>query len=218
MRYETGTCLISYPGIQNLTSQISHLKSKKKMKTYLLPSIKLTLILIVLTAGIYPLAIAGIGKFTPGKGDGETITYKGRVVGYANIGQKFTKDEYFWGRPSAVDYNAAGSGGSNKGPSNPDYLKQVEGRIDDFLKHNPDVTRSQIPAELVTASGSGLDPDLSPAGAKVQVARVAKVRGLSVDAVNKLVDEHTEQPLLGLFGPAKVNVLKLNVALDGLKK
>lgn len=188
------------------------------MKTYLLPSIKLTLILIVLTAGIYPLAIAGIGKFTPGKGDGETITYKGRVVGYANIGQKFTKDEYFWGRPSAVDYNAAGSGGSNKGPSNPDYLKQVEGRIEDFLKHNPDVTRSQIPAELVTASGSGLDPDLSPAGAKVQVARVAKVRGLSVDAVNKLVDEHTEQPLLGLFGPAKVNVLKLNVALDGLKK
>ncbi|QTE37339.1 K(+)-transporting ATPase subunit C [Mucilaginibacter gossypii] len=188
------------------------------MKTYLLPSIKLTLILIVLTAGIYPLAIAGIGKFTPGKGDGETITYKGRVVGYANIGQKFTKDEYFWGRPSAVDYNAAGSGGSNKGPSNPDYLKQVEGRIDDFLKHNPGVTRSQIPAELVTASGSGLDPDLSPAGAKVQVARVAKVRGLSVDAVNKLVDEHTEQPLLGLFGPAKVNVLKLNVALDGVKK
>ncbi|WP_114936545.1 K(+)-transporting ATPase subunit C [Mucilaginibacter endophyticus] len=188
------------------------------MKTYLLPSIKLTLILIVLTAGIYPLAIAGIGKFTPGKGDGETVTYKGRVVGYANIGQKFTKDEYFWGRPSAVDYNAAGSGGSNKGPSNPDYLKQVEGRIDDFMKHNPGVTRSQIPAELVTASGSGLDPDLSPAGAKVQVARVAKVRGLSVDAVNKLVDEQTEGPWLGLFGPAKVNVLKLNVALDGLKK
>jgi len=188
------------------------------MKTYLLPSIKLTLILIVLTAGIYPLAIAGIGKFTPGKGDGETITYKGRVVGYANIGEKFTKDEYFWGRPSAVDYNAAGSGGSNKGPSNPDYLKQVEGRIEDFLKHNPGVTRSQIPAELVTASGSGLDPDLSPAGAKVQVARVAKVRGLSADVVSKLVDEHTEQPLLGLFGPAKVNVLKLNVALDGLKK
>ncbi|WP_426580954.1 K(+)-transporting ATPase subunit C [Mucilaginibacter sp. R-33] len=188
------------------------------MKTYLLPSIKLTLILIVLTAGIYPLAIAGIGKFTPGKGDGETITYKGRVVGYANIGEKFTKDEYFWGRPSAVDYNAAGSGGSNKGPSNPDYLKQVEGRIEDFLKHNPGVTRSQIPAELVTASGSGLDPDLSPAGAKVQVARVAKVRGLSADVVSKLVDEHTEQPMLGLFGPAKVNVLKLNVALDGLKK
>jgi K+-transporting ATPase ATPase C chain len=108
------------------------------MKTYLLPSIKLTIILIVITAGIYPLAIAGIGKFTPGHGDGETITYKGRVVGYAGIGQKFTKDEYFWSRPSAVDYNAAGSGGSNKGPSNPDYLKQVEGRI---LIFHPQVHR-----------------------------------------------------------------------------
>jgi K+-transporting ATPase ATPase C chain len=139
-------------------------------------------------------------------------------VGYANEGQKFTKDEYFWSRPSAVDYNAAGSGGSNKGPSNPDYLKQVEGRIQDFLKHNPGVTRAQIPAELVTASGSGLDPDLSPAGAQVQVARVAKARGLSADQLTKLVDEHTEKPMLGLFGPAKVNVLKLNVALDELKK
>jgi len=188
------------------------------MKTYLLPSIKLTIILIVITAGIYPLAIAGIGKFTPGHGDGQTVTYKGRVVGYANIGQKFTKDEYFNGRPSAVDYNAAGSGGSNKGPSNPDYLKQVEGRIEDFLKHNPGVTRAQIPAELVTASGSGLDPDISPMGAQVQVARVAKVRGLSAGEVSKLVAAHTEQPMFGLFGPAKVNVLKLNVALDELKK
>ena len=188
------------------------------MKTYLLPSLKLTLILIVILAGIYPLAIAGVGKLTPGHGDGETVTYKGRVVGYALEGQKFTKDEYFWSRPSAVDYNAAGSGGSNKGPSNPDYLKDVEKRIQDFLKHNPGVTREQIPAELVTASGSGLDPDLSPAGAQVQVARVAKARGLSADQLTKLVDEHTEKPLLGIFGPAKVNVLKLNVALDELKK
>jgi len=200
-------------------SQISYLKSNfKKMKTYLLPSIKLTIILIVITAGIYPLAIAGVGKLTPGHGDGETVTYKGRVVGYANEGQKFTKDEYFWSRPSAVDYNAAGSGGSNKGPSNPDYLKQVEGRIQDFLKHNPGVTRAQIPAELVTASGSGLDPDLSPAGAQIQVARIAKIRGISADALTKLVDEHTEKPLFGVFGPSKVNVLKLNVALDELKK
>jgi K+-transporting ATPase ATPase C chain len=197
---------------------MSHISNLKKMKTYLLPSLKLTLILIVITAGIYPLAIAGVGKLTPGHGDGETVSYKGRVVGYALEGQKFTKDEYFWSRPSAVDYNAAGSGGSNKGPSNPDYLKQVEGRIQDFLKHNPGVTREQIPAELVTASGSGLDPDLSPAGAQIQVARIAKVRGLSAEQLTKLVDEHTEKPLLGMFGPAKVNVLKLNVALDELKK
>jgi K+-transporting ATPase ATPase C chain len=188
------------------------------MKTYLLPSIKLTILLIVITAGIYPLAIAGVGKLTPGKGDGLTVSYKGRVVGYDNIGQKFTKDEYFWGRPSAVDYNAAGSGGSNKGPSNPDYLKQVEDRITDFMKHNPGVTRAQIPAELVTASGSGLDPDLSPAGARVQITRVAKARGISPDALTKLVDTHTEKPMLGVFGPAKVNVLKLNVALDEMKK
>jgi K+-transporting ATPase ATPase C chain len=188
------------------------------MKTYLLPSLKLTLILIVITAGIYPLAVAGVGKLTPGRGDGETLTYKGRVVGYALEGQKFTKDEYFWGRPSAVDYNAAGSGGSNKGPSNPDYLKDVEKRIEDFLKHNPGVTRAQIPAELVTASGSGLDPDISPAGAQVQVARVAKARGLSAGQLTKLVDEHTEKPIFGLFGPSKVNVLKLNIALEELKK
>ncbi|MEN0052052.1 MAG: K(+)-transporting ATPase subunit C [Mucilaginibacter sp.] len=187
------------------------------MKTYLLPSAKLTLILIVLLAGIYPLVIAGIGKFTPGKGDGETITYKGRVVGYANIGQKFTKDEYFWSRPSAVDYNAAGSGGSNKGPSNPDYLKQVEVRIDTFLKHNPGVNRAQIPAELVTASGSGLDPNLSPGGARIQAARIARVRDVNVNVVLKLVDQHVQAPLLGLFGPAKVNVLQLNVALDEMK-
>jgi K+-transporting ATPase ATPase C chain len=189
------------------------------MKTYLLPSIKITIILLILVSGIYPLAIAGIGKLTPGGGDGETLQYKGRTVGFANVGQKFTKDQYFWSRPSAVDYNAAGSGGSNKGPTNPDYLnKDVKGRIDTFIKHNPGVNKEQIPAELVTASGSGLDPDLSPAGAKVQAARIAKVRGMSEQDVLALVDTHTEKPLLGLFGPSKVNVLKLNIALDELNK
>lgn len=189
------------------------------MKTYLLPSIKITVILLVILAGLYPLAIAAVGKLTPGSGDGETIQYKGRTVGFVNVGQKFTKDQYFWSRPSAVDYNAAGSGGSNKGPSNPDYLhKDVQGRIDTFLKHNPTVRKEEIPAELVTASGSGLDPDLSPAGAKVQAARIARVRGISEQQVLALVDTHTEEPLLGLFGPPKVNVLKLNIALDELKK
>jgi K+-transporting ATPase ATPase C chain len=188
------------------------------MKTYLLPSIKLTLILLVVLAGLYPLAIAGIGKLTPGHGDGETVEYKGRTVGFANVGQKFTKDQYFWSRPSAVDYNASGSGGSNKGPTNPDYLnKDVKGRIDTFLKHNPTVKKEQIPAELVTASGSGLDPDLSPAGAKIQAARIAKVRSIAEDKVLALIDSHTEKPWLGLFGPPKVNVLKLNIALDELK-
>lgn len=174
--------------------------------------------LLILVSGLYPLAIAGIGKFTKGGGDGETVTYKGRVVGYANIGQKFTKDEYFWSRPSAADYKADASSGSNKGPSNPDYLKDVSKRIDEFLKHNPDVKRSEVPAELVTASGSGLDPDLSPEGAKIQVVRIAKTRNLSADEVMKIINDNTEQPLLGLFGPPKVNVLKMNVALNELKK
>lgn len=188
------------------------------MKTYVWTSIKLSLIVMVIVSGLYPLAIAGIGKFTPGHGDGETVEFKGRVVGYANIGQNFTKDKYFWSRPSAVGYNAAGSGGSNKGPSNPDYLnKDVKARIDTFLKHNPTVKKGEIPAELVTASGSGLDPDLSPVGVQVQAARVAQARGIPVSQVNSLIAAHTEEPLWGLFGPPKVNVLKLNIALDQLK-
>ena len=188
------------------------------MKTYLLPSLKITVILLVLLSGVYPLVIAGIGKFTPGQGDGVTVTYKGKVVGYANIGQKFTQDKYFWSRPSAANYQADAGAGSNKGPSNADYLKDVKARIDTFVKHNPGVSRAEIPAELVTASGSGLDPDLSPAGAKIQIARIAKVRGLSLALVNNIVESNTEAPFLGMFGPAKVNVLKINVALDELKK
>ncbi|MEB0303088.1 potassium-transporting ATPase subunit C, partial [Mucilaginibacter sp. 5C4] len=108
--------------------------------------------------------------------------------------------------------------GSNKGPSNPDYLKEVSNRIDTLLKYHPYLKRADIPTEMVTASGSGLDPDISPAAAKIQIQRVAKVRGLDAEAVTALVNQHTETPLMGLFGPAKVNVLKLNVALDELKK
>lgn len=187
------------------------------MKKYLAPSIKLTLVMIIICAVIYPLFIALVAKAAPGGGKGETVTVDGKIVGYANIGQKFTDDKYFWSRPSAVDYNAAGSAGSNKGPSNPDYLKQVQGRIDTFLVHNPGVKKEDIPAELVTASGSGLDPDLSPAAAKVQAKRIAAVRKLNEEVVLALIDKQTEKPLLGMFGPSKVNVLKLNIELDKLK-
>src|SRR5689334_14967877 len=128
------------------------------MKKNLMISLKLTLVMIILCAVIYPLFIALVGKVSPGGGKGETVTANEKVVGYANIGQKFTEDKYFWGRPSAVDYNAAGSAGSNKGPSNPDYLKVVQARIDSFLVHNPGIKKEEIPAEMVTASGSGLDP------------------------------------------------------------
>jgi K+-transporting ATPase ATPase C chain len=187
------------------------------MKTYILPSLKLTFILIIICAVCYPLLIAGVAKFAPGGGKGVTVSVNGKVVGYENIGQKFTDDKYFQGRPSAVDYNAAGSGGSNKAPSNAEYLVQVQARIDTFMMHNPDVKKSDIPAELVTASGSGLDPDVSPAGALVQVKRIAKVRNLSEEKVKQLVAEQTQKPLLGFMGPEKVNVLKLNIALDLLK-
>jgi K+-transporting ATPase ATPase C chain len=187
------------------------------MRKDFMPAIKLTLVFIVICAVIYPLILAVVGMLTPGGGRGETVTFHGRIVGYANIGQKFDQDKYFWSRPSAVAYNAAGSGGSNKGPSNPDYLKDVEAHIDSFLRHDPGVTRAQIPAELVTYSGSGLDPDLSPEGAYIQVARIAKVRHVSEGEVKNLVDRHIEKPLLGLFGPQKVNVLELNVALDSLE-
>ncbi|MBS1663510.1 MAG: K(+)-transporting ATPase subunit C [Bacteroidetes bacterium] len=184
------------------------------MKKYILISVRLTLVFIVICAVIYPLLVAGIGRLTPGGGKGETVSLNGKVVGYANIGQKFTEDKYFWSRPSAVGYNAAGSAGSNKGPSNPDYLKDVQAHIDTFLAHNPGIKKDDIPAELVTYSGSGLDPDLSPAGAKVQVRRIAATRHLREDQLNSLVDRYTEKPFLGLMGPARVNVLKLNIALD----
>jgi K+-transporting ATPase ATPase C chain len=188
------------------------------MKSNILKSIRITLVLTVILSVIYPVAISLAGKLSKGRGDGETIVVNGKVVGYANIGQSFTQPKYFWGRPSAVGYNAAGSAGSNKGPSNPDYLKDVSNRIDTLLKYHSYLKRADIPAEMVTASGSGLDPDISQAAAKIQIERVAKNRGLSVDQVTTLVNNHTEAPLLGLFGPAKVNVLKLNVALDALQK
>lgn len=187
------------------------------MKKYILPSIKITIVFIIVCAVVYPLLIAAVGRLTPGKGDGETVSANEKIIGYANIGQKFTEDKYFWSRPSAVNYNAAGSAGSNKGPSNPDYLKDVQAKIDTFLAHNPGIKKADIPAELVTYSGSGLDPDLSPAAAFIQVPRIAQVRHLPQGRVRALVTANIQKPLLGLFGPAKVNVLQLNLALDKLK-
>lgn len=181
------------------------------MKKNLLISLKLTLAMIILCAVLYPLLIAGIGKAAPGGGKGMTVSVNGKVVGYENVGQKFTDDKYFWGRPSAVDYNAAGSAGSNKGPSNPDYLKIVQDRIDTFLTHNPGIKKEEIPADLVTASGSGLDPHISPASAYVQVKRIAAVRHLDEEKVIALVNQHIEKII---FGPSVVNVLKINIALD----
>ena len=184
------------------------------MKKYLLPSIKLTLILILLLGVAYPLLIAGVAHFAMGQGKGRTVMVNGKVVGYENVGQKFTEDKYFQGRPSAVDYNAAGSGGSNKAASNPDYIKTVQERIDTFLAHNPGTAIADIPSELVTASGSGLDPDISPAAADIQVIRIAATRHIDVSVLHQLIANHTDKSWLG---PDKINVLKLNIALDALK-
>jgi potassium-transporting ATPase KdpC subunit len=187
------------------------------MKKYILPSLKLTGVLLIICSVLYPLLIAAVGKLTPGGGNGKTVSVNGKVVGYALIGQKFTDDKYFWGRPSAVDYNAAGSAGSNKGPTDSTYLSLVHDRIDSFLVHNPGIKKEEIPADMVTASGSGLDPDISPAAAYIQVKRIALIRNISEEKIKALVDKHVEKPFLGFMGPEKVNVLKLNVDLDALK-
>lgn len=188
------------------------------MKQNFFPALRLTLVCMVFFMGIYSLAILAGAQLVPGKGKGETVVVNGKVVGWKLLGQKFTDDKYFWSRPSAVDYNAAGSGGSNKGPTNPDYLQQVKDRIDTFLVHNPGVKKDEIPSDLVTASGSGLDPHISVQGAYVQAKRISDKRNIPLDDINELIAKHIEKPLLGLFGTEIVNVLQLNIDLDNWHK
>jgi len=187
------------------------------MKQHILPAIRLTLVCMVFFIGIYSFIIWLPAQLAPGKGKGETVLINNKIVGWKLLGQKFTDNKYFWSRPSAVDYNAAGSGGSNKGPTNTDYLKQVQDRIDTFLVHNPGIQKKDIPSDLVTASGAGLDPHISVQGAYVQVNRVAIARNLPEEKVKELVAAHIEKPLLGLFGTERMNVLDLNIALDQIK-
>ncbi len=183
------------------------------MKKSFLIGLRLTAVCAVLFCGFYLLSILGISKLVP---EDRAFT-KNEQGFYENVGQAFTSDRYFWSRPSAVDYNAAGSGGSNKGPSNPEYLATVQARIDTLLAHNPGLKKSDIPSDLVTASGSGLDANISVPAAQIQVNRIAKVRNIEREKVQKLVEDHIESPFLGLFGTTKINVLKLNTALDKLK-
>ena len=188
------------------------------MKQEILPAIRLTIVSLILVSVLYPLLIWGFAQIIgPAQGKVELVYHNGKAVGAALVGQSFSEDRYFWGRPSAVDYNGGGSGSSNKGPSNPDYLALVQTRSDSFLVHNSGVAKKDIPAELVTASGSGLDPDISPAAAKIQVARISAARGIPAQQLEQLIEQHTQQALLGLFGPKKVNVLTLNLALDQIK-
>lgn len=187
------------------------------MKNHFRIALKLTVVTAVMFGVFYPLLINGIARVVaPMGGRGEEVVVNGKVVGFMLIGQKFDDDRYFNSRPSAVEYNASSTGGSNKGPSNPDYLVLVQARIDTFLVHNPNVKKEEIPADLVTASGSGLDPHISPQAAIVQIDRIAKIRHIEKTVLSRLVDEHSEKPFLGM-GPSRVHVLKLNIALDSLK-
>ena len=171
-------------------------------------SIKITLAMCVVLFVGYVLVLRLVAWVaSPNDGEAPVVTYNGKVVGAANVGQVFTDSVYFWGRPSNVDYNGGGSGGSNKGTNNPEYLAQVEERIDAFLAAHPYLSREEVPAEI-------LDKEREILGADGHLRRVAGARGMSEAEVKKIVEENIHKPWLGLFGTYKVNVLKLNVALD----
>jgi K+-transporting ATPase ATPase C chain len=187
------------------------------MLSQLWPALRINLFLTILLGVGYPLVITGISQIVfPHQANGSLVTRNGQVVGSELIGQNFTKPENFQPRPSAAGndgYDPTASGGSNYGPTNQKLIDRVKASVDKFHKDNPDY-QGPIPADLLTASGSGLDPDISPASAQVQVARVAKARSISTDQLDQLVAQYTKSPDLGLLGEPRVNVLKLNLALD----
>ena len=190
------------------------------MKTILRPALVLFFVLTLLTGVAYPLVVTGVAQsLFPAQAHGSLIVRDGKAVGSALIGQNFADPKHFWGRPSAttpMPYNAAASGGSNLGPLNPALQEAVKGRIEALRAADPANTAA-VPVDLVTASASGLDPHISPAAARYQVARVARARGLTPDQVQSLVDQQTEKLLAGLLGESQVNVLRLNLALEALR-
>jgi potassium-transporting ATPase KdpC subunit len=187
------------------------------MSAYLRPAILMTLVMTVLTGLVYPLVVTGVAQVLfPRQANGSLIIKDGKVVGSSLIGQPFDDPRYFWSRPSATSpfpYNAAASSGSNLGPTNPALHDAVKARVETLRAADPGNT-TPVPVDLVTASASGLDPHISPAGALYQIRRVAKARGLGEEAVRGLVERHIEGRQLGFLGEPRVNVLALNHALD----
>lgn len=187
------------------------------MWTYFAPAFRIMIVMTVLTGLLYPALVTAIAQVVfPKQAHGSLVSVNGKVVGSELIGQNFAKPEYVHPRPSAAGsgYDASASSGSNYGPTNQRLIDRVKASVDQYRKENPDYT-GPIPADAVTASASGLDPHISPANAEIQVARVAKARGADPSAVRALVQQSTERPWLGFNGEPRVNVLQLNVALDG---
>ena len=187
------------------------------MLKQIIPGLRIMLALTVLTGLLYPGVVTGLCQlFFRQQADGSLIVRDGHVIGSSLIGQNFKRPEYFHPRPSAArddGYDASASNGSNLGPTSRKLIDRVKADIAMFRKENPDY-HGPIPADLLTASGSGLDPDISPASAQAQAARVAKARGVAVDQMDRLIAQFTEAPSLGLLGDPRVNVLELNLALD----
>jgi potassium-transporting ATPase KdpC subunit len=188
------------------------------MLNHLMPAVRVTLVLTVLTGALYPALVTGLAKaIFPHQANGSLIEANGKVIGSELIGQKFTKPEYFQGRPSAAGdgYDASNSGGTNLGPTSQKLADRIKTDAEKFRKENPDFS-GPIPSDLLTTSASGFDPDLSPASALAQAPRVAKARGVSRGTVEGLVMNHIEGRQLGFLGEPRVNVLKLNMDLDHL--
>ncbi|MGZ5006488.1 MAG: potassium-transporting ATPase subunit KdpC [Methylobacter sp.] len=188
------------------------------MTKHIRPAILMLLLFTMLTGIVYPLAVTAIAQTVfPNQANGSLLGTNEQLLGSELIGQAFTRPEYFWGRPSATSpapYNGGASGGSNQGPTNPALLDAVQARIKALRDADPSHSEA-VPVDLVTASASGLDPHISPAAAAYQVSRVAKVRQMSPDSVREFVQRYTESRQWGVLGESRVNVLKLNLALDG---